>query len=226
MGFALCVCLVTSFWCILFVRRKPKGYDRFLATLIGAVSLCQGFRILRQAGILSNPGSFFVDQFADLMVTGLYLIAMAMLRFSAIQRKRTEVKLRLVEANDGTPATRLADLDTPSQSISSIILDSNPLAAIAMDRAGNVTYWNPAAERLFGWSSKEVVGKKSPVPASGPTRTKAGLLVRGELWVSPLRDSAGRSHGTVLMMAPIDKEPGIEIKPSLVISRFAPVASA
>jgi PAS domain-containing protein len=234
LAFTLCVCLATIFWCIRFIHRRRKGWDRFLAALIGVVAICQGIRLLRQAGVISAPGSYAVDQFADLMVTGLYMISLLILRFSAMERKTAEVRLRLVEANDQTPVTRVAGLEGPAQSVYANILGSIPLAMIAMDRPGRVTYWNSAAERLLGWTSNEVVGKASPLPLSTPIRTKSGALVRGESWVSALRDSAGRPCGTLLMIEPLGAEEQREtervavpeVKPSFAAKHFVPAAGA
>jgi two-component system, cell cycle sensor histidine kinase and response regulator CckA len=39
---------------------------------------------------------------------------------------------------------------------------SSPVPIIAADIQGQVTIWNPAAEKVFGWSENEVIGK--PVP--------------------------------------------------------------
>jgi PAS domain S-box-containing protein len=41
-------------------------------------------------------------------------------------------------------------------------MDASPLATVTMDLAGTVTGWNPAAERLFGWSAVEVLGRRVP----------------------------------------------------------------
>ncbi|MFF5111415.1 PAS domain S-box protein [Streptosporangium sp. NPDC000509] len=38
-----------------------------------------------------------------------------------------------------------------------------PNAIVAIDREQTVLAWNPAAERLFGWSAKEIVGRRAPV---------------------------------------------------------------
>jgi PAS domain-containing protein len=234
MAFALCVCLVTILWCIRFLRKRQKGPDRFLATLIGVVSICMGLRLLRQGGILSTPGSFAVDQFADLMVTGLYLIAVLILRFSAMERKTAAAQLRLVEANTDKPVKGLAVFEGTLQSVHANILESNPLAAIATDRLGKVTYWNPAAERLLGWTSAEVVGKDNPLPHDGPNRTKSGELVQSESWVSALRDSAGRPCGALLMIAPVGAErlpepervAAAEAKAPFGVKHLAPAAGA
>lgn len=46
----------------------------------------------------------------------------------------------------------------------SALLDNSPVAIHAVDGETDlVKYWNPAAQRLFGWSADEVVGKPLPV---------------------------------------------------------------
>ena len=40
------------------------------------------------------------------------------------------------------------------------ILDSALDGVISMDQKGNVTTWNPQAEKIFGWTSGEIIGKK------------------------------------------------------------------
>jgi diguanylate cyclase (GGDEF)-like protein/PAS domain S-box-containing protein len=44
--------------------------------------------------------------------------------------------------------------------ILSTIMESARDAIIMIDNKGNVTFWNPAAERLFGYSREEVMGKE------------------------------------------------------------------
>jgi len=45
------------------------------------------------------------------------------------------------------------------------IIQSSPLAIIALDMEGIVTVWNPAAERIYGWTREEAVGKpKRTIP--------------------------------------------------------------
>jgi PAS domain S-box-containing protein len=48
-----------------------------------------------------------------------------------------------------------------NQTLSQIIA-ACPHAIVAVDRDRNVRIWNPAAERIFGWSSKEVLGGRVP----------------------------------------------------------------
>ncbi|HVP15423.1 MAG TPA: ATP-binding protein [Terriglobales bacterium] len=42
------------------------------------------------------------------------------------------------------------------------VLASSPVAVIALDLDRKVTMWPPAAERLFGWSAAEVLGREAP----------------------------------------------------------------
>ena len=42
------------------------------------------------------------------------------------------------------------------------VIDSAPDAIVAFDTDRTVLLWNPAAERMFGWSAAEVVGREPP----------------------------------------------------------------
>jgi hypothetical protein len=43
------------------------------------------------------------------------------------------------------------------------IISISPNPIIVLDTEGNVVLWNPASERLFGWSADEVLGKPHPI---------------------------------------------------------------
>jgi PAS domain S-box-containing protein len=63
------------------------------------------------------------------------------------------------------------------------VFSASPLAIVATDLAGLVTLWNPASERLFGWTRDEVVGIPNPVvPGSAREMTEEirALAKRGE----------------------------------------------
>ena len=100
------------------------------------------------------------------------------------------------------------------------IIQSSPLAVWAVDLEGNVRFWNPAAERIFGWTEAEVIGRPLPVvpeelrqeydswlrrfrtgeALSGLERTrvrKDGTRIQVEIWTAPLRDAAGEISGTI-----------------------------
>ena len=99
------------------------------------------------------------------------------------------------------------------------IVESSEDAIVGEDLAGAVTSWNESAERLFGWSAAEMVGRTLDVlaPPDRPDEvpsilrrvragrrvehfetvrvTKAGRRVDVSLTVSPIRDESGRLVG-------------------------------
>ncbi|MDD2337469.1 MAG: PAS domain S-box protein [Geobacteraceae bacterium] len=106
------------------------------------------------------------------------------------------------------------------------IIDASPLAIVAVDNELNVTLWNPAAEKMFGWQKKEVLAK--PYPAVLPElqeefqnnlRQMSAGEIRRQIETSrmhkdgsfvdvahssaPLQDSTGITIGYVAVMADI-----------------------
>ena len=43
------------------------------------------------------------------------------------------------------------------------LVQASPLAVISLDVSGCIRSWNATAERIFGWSSDEVLGKPDPI---------------------------------------------------------------
>ena len=66
-------------------------------------------------------------------------------------------------------------------SIAAEVVASTPDAVIATNRAGNIVYWNNAAQRVFGWSSEEALGKfiEDVIPSSRPGRNEVLLNAIG-----------------------------------------------
>ncbi len=100
------------------------------------------------------------------------------------------------------------------------VFQASPAAITVIDTGSRLTMWNPAAERMFGWSEREVLGKILPItPPDGKEehlgfREKAvrgesvtaaevrrmrkdGTLIDVELSTAPLRDSKGAVCGVV-----------------------------
>ncbi len=113
------------------------------------------------------------------------------------------------------------------------VIQASPLATIVVDANGAITVWNPAAERLLGWSAPEVLGRPIPtLPADeqedyralrgrafrGETvigvetrhRTKDGLLIDVSLSLAPLSDSPGKIAGMVAIIADITRRKQVE----------------
>jgi PAS domain S-box-containing protein len=114
------------------------------------------------------------------------------------------------------------------------IIEKAPLAIIAIDSTGIVQTWNPAAERLFGWTMAEAVGR--PIFAIIPKEErrqfedliageirgeirdglelcrlrKDGSLVDVSIWTAPLHNAQNEIVCTVGMFADITQRKAIE----------------
>ncbi|HVY62545.1 MAG TPA: ATP-binding protein, partial [Planctomycetota bacterium] len=92
-----------------------------------------------------------------------------------------------------------------------------PLAVILLERTGVVRLWNPAAERIFGWTASEVIGRElpivpqhlreefrmnlervqageSPLVAETTRLRKDGEAIQIALWTAPLRLDGGETQ--------------------------------
>ena len=56
------------------------------------------------------------------------------------------------------------------------LVNAAPMAVVGSDLEGKITVWNPAAERLFGWTAQEVLGKV--VQTIPPDREEEGEELR------------------------------------------------
>ncbi len=55
------------------------------------------------------------------------------------------------------------------------LINASPMAVVSADLEGKITAWNPSAERLFGWSAAEIVGKPAPITLLGYEAETNGL---------------------------------------------------
>jgi PAS domain S-box-containing protein len=58
------------------------------------------------------------------------------------------------------------------------LINASPLAIKAIDPESKVTMWNPAAEKIFGWTEGEVLGKYNPVVPPDKLTEHEKLLAR------------------------------------------------
>ncbi|HYE92193.1 MAG TPA: PAS domain S-box protein [Terriglobales bacterium] len=106
------------------------------------------------------------------------------------------------------------------------LIQSSPVAVVALDHAGCVTGWNRSAERVFGWSETEVRGRPLPIIPDGEAteseatreawlrgtmttdvevlrRRKDGSTVVVSRTGGALRDADGRVVGTIANLVDI-----------------------
>ena len=140
--------------------------------------------------------------------------------FVAVQEDVTERKAqesRLAEVNETLGA----------------LVNASPLAVLTLDTSAAVKLWNSQAEKLFGWSAKEVVGHFNPlIPAdqvdsfvsklrtllsSGESSSdevecmrKDGSRLEASLVAAPMHDPAGVTVGAVLLLADITQRKKLE----------------
>ncbi|MEX2472318.1 MAG: PAS domain S-box protein [Gemmatimonadota bacterium] len=95
------------------------------------------------------------------------------------------------------------------------LLDAVGQAVIATDVEGRVTYWNRAAEEIFGWTQDEVIGRDI-VDLAPAAKTRADAqggmadLRRGQDWKGELelRRKDGSTFPALVTNAPINGEDG------------------
>ncbi|MBI2289329.1 MAG: EAL domain-containing protein [Betaproteobacteria bacterium] len=113
------------------------------------------------------------------------------------------------------------------------LIDASPLGIAVFDMEAKIQRWNPAAERLFGWTEREVLDKPNPIfpPAMAEGASthrerilsgtlfdnveavrvrKDGTLVNVSLSAAPLSDGTGRIIGRVAMFADISERKRVE----------------
>src|SRR5258708_1112349 len=96
------------------------------------------------------------------------------------------------------------------------IVDTSPVATMAFDQRRNLTFWSAGAERVFGWSADEVLGRPLPGESTPQAeressaeridRTLAGAVITGEL--AHRRSRAGQDRTLEIYASPLRHEAG------------------
>lgn len=144
----------------------------------------------------------------------------------AVRAQNGEVLFFEGTVEDITDRKRAEAALSEANSLLEAVIQCSPLAIDVMDPEGKVRSWNPAAERMFGWTAEEVIGRVmphvspeqlpnfrvdleaasrgKPLAAVEVTRSrKDGSRVEVALWTAALRDSSGAVQGLVAFLADI-----------------------
>ena len=128
--------------------------------------------------------------------------------------------------HDITERKRAEEVLRDSNEKLTALFQSSPMAIITLDPDGNVTFWNPAAEKMFGWKEKEAVGRFLPFVPEGKKSEHHALRNRvlsgegfhnvealrqkkdgSDIYISistvPLKDSTGSISGIMSVIVDI-----------------------
>ncbi|MGE5752579.1 MAG: MASE3 domain-containing protein, partial [Deltaproteobacteria bacterium] len=137
-------------------------------------------------------------------------------------RRQAEMELRALNRTLGEVSDTLRS-----------VIQASPLPILLLDSEGKVKIWNPAAERVFGWSLHEVLGRFLPIVPEDRKEEFLDILVRsrqGESFsnlevhrvrkdgsrldvlvsTAPLRDPEGTYLGNIAMLVDITDRKRIE----------------
>jgi diguanylate cyclase (GGDEF)-like protein/PAS domain S-box-containing protein len=142
-------------------------------------------------------------------------------RGSAYQTSSGKVRVVII-GRDVTARTLAEESLLRVQQRLELHLKQLPVAVISWDTEGRVTEWNPAAERMFGYTRDEVIGKPAaqlieaggdesealalalveddmgePFRVTSENRTKSGATVVCEWSIVPMHDAAGVMTGVI-----------------------------
>ena len=138
------------------------------------------------------PGALFerwMPWFVLLGGTTVSLLLFALIRSLATTGSRA------VELADRITVDLLASEETlrAANEQLKLLIDSSPLAIYTRDTSGLVTSWNPAAQKMYGWSAAEVLGKPLPT-VSSEARAESDSLRTRLLAGEPVIRYEGRRH--------------------------------
>jgi PAS domain S-box-containing protein len=201
------VCIFTLAWCITLFKRTGLGGLRYMVGITAVLCVYHTVKLMIIFGLLAGEvGSF--EPAEGLMVTTMFLPAIAILEFYIAERKRLQYKLRLTEAAE-LPPPQPFHVAQPqhAQVLYQAMADACPLAVYATNPSGSVCYWNAAAERLLGWECIEVLGRPIPVHL---TRTandswlvskKDGTSLEAQVYTTPFQTPGHEIFGTLTVVA-------------------------
>lgn len=201
------ICLVTLAWCLTLLKRARLGPVRYLVAITTILCIYHGARLMNEFGLFAGPVSS-LEGAGSLLMTTMYLAAIAILEFYIAERKRLQYKLRLTEAAE-LPPPQPFHVAQPqhAQVLYQAMADACPLAVFATNPSGLVCYWNAAAERLLGWECPEVLGRAVPAVITRSSSEwsvvskKDGGTIEAHVYTSPFQTPGHEIFGTLTVIA-------------------------
>ena len=190
----------------------------FTSSIVRRVRLVEGDAHRMAVGVPVSTELDGSDEISRLAATVKQASQLLADQREELQAARSDLERR-VERRTAQLSTANEEL-RKSNEVRQAIVQSSPLAIWALDRDGVVTFWNPAAERIFGWTEEEVIGKPLPIipgdqreehrqwlegfrqaeSLTGVERSrvrKDGTRIQVSISTAPLRDARGRISGTL-----------------------------
>jgi PAS domain S-box-containing protein len=96
------------------------------------------------------------------LVIGLIITAVLAVVVKYLTYRREQMKLELMAGHTQLRATE-NELSAATIRLTTLV-ECSPAAIICLDNNGKVTLWNPAATRIFGYKTHELLGKPCPLP--------------------------------------------------------------
>ncbi|MEZ5354299.1 MAG: PAS domain S-box protein [Bryobacteraceae bacterium] len=201
------LCVVAVLWCAVMMPKLRFGKDRFVVGLVGMLSVHHGFTMLGQAGVWLGAAPTATGQWVTLGATALYLVTVIILERATTENRRNQFRLRLAEGNQAPPPKPVmrgrSGENSPGVSphMTDAVIESSPLAMFAVDANGAICCWNTAAEKEFGWSKSEVIGRETPFGGAEQLRRKDGSEVQASIWTAPVDLHGALGQGRLTIVA-------------------------
>jgi len=163
----------------------------------------------------SNPGDPQVLQLIPITLRGSLI---GTLLAGASTQRELPPAVRTGLRSLGTIAGNAISRILAEQSVDHAIADFEafigilPIAAWILDSEERVTFWNTAAEKLFGWEAAEMLGGKTPFgrlrqeTCVTEMTDKVGKSLTIRLLVAPFRDVLGGASSTVFLAEDLTRE--------------------
>jgi PAS domain S-box-containing protein len=206
----------------------PGRYRRRAALPLGAFAIGTGVLVygdVDPVGLLAPAlaAIMLLVALARIVIVLRDLRGLELERSLRAQAEAAHEKLSQQEAQNRALVARLAGL-----------LDAAPVGIIEGDLDGLITRWNPAAERIYGWTEAEARGTPvprgdrsqdivsgtstprpgTPVKGVGPPerhRRKDGTTVDVEVAAAELRDDSGQVTGWIRVVNDVSRRIELEV---------------